>query len=106
MPSAPQSTPPPLPEGWVQEWDEDNQRAYFVETRTGAVQWRYPGDLGQSEKEREREREMDSESEKYNFHPSPRPLMFQDVYQECNTNTTSRPKKDSWRDDATNTSSK
>lgn len=68
MPSAPQSTPPPLPEGWVQEWDEDNQRAYFVETRTGAVQWRYPGDLGQSEKEREREREMDSESEKYNFH--------------------------------------
>ncbi|BCS20971.1 WW domain-containing protein [Aspergillus puulaauensis] len=93
MPSAhpaPQSTPPPLPEGWIQEWDKYHQRAYFVETKTGAAQWECPRDPRQSEKERE------SESEKHNLH---------DVYQQCNTNTTShRPKKDSWRYDATNTS--
>lgn len=65
---APQSTPPPLPEGWIQGWDEDNQRAYFVETKTGAVQWEYPGYPGQNEKERESEREMDCDSEKYNLH--------------------------------------
>ncbi|PKX93405.1 WW domain protein [Aspergillus novofumigatus IBT 16806] len=40
-PSTP-NPPPPLPHGWVQEWEPSLRRAYFVETATGRSQWETP----------------------------------------------------------------
>lgn len=34
--------PPPLPLGWIQEWEPSLRRAYFVETATGRSQWESP----------------------------------------------------------------
>ena len=34
--------PPPLPYGWVQEWEPSTRRAFFVETATGRSQWEAP----------------------------------------------------------------
>ncbi|KAL2797399.1 hypothetical protein BJX66DRAFT_335016 [Aspergillus keveii] len=41
--SRPVGPPPPLlPEGWVQVWDEEYQRAFFVNCATAAAQWEDP----------------------------------------------------------------
>jgi hypothetical protein len=40
--SRPVSQLPPLPEGWEQVWDEEYQRALFVNRATGAAQWEDP----------------------------------------------------------------
>ncbi|KAL4915410.1 hypothetical protein BDW62DRAFT_188635 [Aspergillus aurantiobrunneus] len=49
--SAPPHTPPPLPQGWVQKWDEQRQRAYFVDQNSGIAQWEYPTGSSKSSSE-------------------------------------------------------
>ncbi|KAL9038438.1 MAG: hypothetical protein Q9214_005281, partial [Letrouitia sp. 1 TL-2023] len=34
--------PPPLPPGWVAQWDQNSQRYYYVEQATGRTQWELP----------------------------------------------------------------
>ncbi|ODV76887.1 uncharacterized protein CANTADRAFT_8466 [Suhomyces tanzawaensis NRRL Y-17324] len=34
--------PPPLPPGWVAQWDDEYQRYFFVDTATGKSQWEPP----------------------------------------------------------------
>ncbi|KAI1418921.1 hypothetical protein F5Y12DRAFT_780625 [Xylaria sp. FL1777] len=34
---------PPLPQGWVPEWDQKYQRWYYAEEATGHTQWEAPG---------------------------------------------------------------
>lgn len=41
-PPAPYGPPPPMPSGWFQQWDQANQRAYYVEQATGRTQWDPP----------------------------------------------------------------
>ncbi|OJJ50672.1 hypothetical protein ASPZODRAFT_234263 [Penicilliopsis zonata CBS 506.65] len=41
-PAPPPGPPPPLPPGWYQEWDANNQRAFWVEEATGRSQWENP----------------------------------------------------------------
>ncbi|KAK2809222.1 hypothetical protein FQN50_004058 [Emmonsiellopsis sp. PD_5] len=38
----PPGYPPPLPEGWIQRWDQNYQRAYYVEQATGRPYWEAP----------------------------------------------------------------
>ncbi|KAL4976920.1 hypothetical protein BDW66DRAFT_46108 [Aspergillus desertorum] len=53
--SAPPSTrppsypPPPLPIGWIQEWEPSARRAFYVETATGRTEWTLPADVSYSE---------------------------------------------------------
>ncbi|KAL4804052.1 hypothetical protein BDV18DRAFT_35031 [Aspergillus unguis] len=41
----PQYPPPPLPIGWIQEWEPSARRAFFVETSTGRAEWTLPAEL-------------------------------------------------------------
>lgn len=34
--------PPPLPEGWIAQWDGIGRKYYFVQLATGASQWETP----------------------------------------------------------------
>ena len=34
--------PPPLPEGWIAQWDGMSRKYYFVQLSTGASQWETP----------------------------------------------------------------
>lgn len=34
---------PPLPPGWIAEWDPQDQRYIFVNQRTGERSWNHPG---------------------------------------------------------------
>ncbi|PGH12513.1 hypothetical protein AJ79_04257 [Helicocarpus griseus UAMH5409] len=38
----PPGYPPPLPVGWAQQWDQNYQRAYYVEQATGRPFWELP----------------------------------------------------------------
>ncbi|KAF1914207.1 hypothetical protein BDU57DRAFT_549431 [Ampelomyces quisqualis] len=44
-PPAPMGAPPPMPPGWVQQWDQNSQRWYYVEQATGRTQWDPPAHL-------------------------------------------------------------
>lgn len=33
---------PPLPPGWIAQWDNNSQRWYFLEQATGRTQWEHP----------------------------------------------------------------
>ncbi|KAJ5219594.1 hypothetical protein N7468_008798 [Penicillium chermesinum] len=37
-----QAPPPPLPQGWIQEWEPSTRRAFFVDTNSGRSQWEPP----------------------------------------------------------------
>ena len=37
-----QSGGPPLPPGWISQWDQNSQRYYFLEQATGRTQWEPP----------------------------------------------------------------
>ena len=41
-------TPPPVPQGWVAQWDEEYKRFFYVETATGQSQWEHPEEKAQS----------------------------------------------------------
>lgn len=42
-PPAPNSyTAPPLPPGWISQWDSASQRTYYLEQSTGRTQWEMP----------------------------------------------------------------
>ena len=34
--------PPPLPSGWIAQWDASSQKYYFVQLSTGVSQWDLP----------------------------------------------------------------
>ena len=34
--------PPPLPAGWIAQWDASSRKYYFVQLSTGASQWETP----------------------------------------------------------------
>ncbi len=34
--------PPPLPEGWIPQWDGNSKKYYFVQLSTGESQWDIP----------------------------------------------------------------
>lgn len=34
--------PPPLPQGWIAQWDGDSKKYYFVQLSTGMSQWETP----------------------------------------------------------------
>jgi hypothetical protein len=38
----PSFAPPPLPEGWIAQWDGISKKYYFVQLSTGATQWETP----------------------------------------------------------------
>ena len=38
----PSYAPPPLPEGWIAQWDGMSRKYYFVQLSTGASQWDTP----------------------------------------------------------------
>jgi hypothetical protein len=38
----PSYAPPPLPEGWIAQWDGMSRKYYFVQLSTGASQWETP----------------------------------------------------------------
>jgi hypothetical protein len=38
----PSFAPPPLPEGWIAQWDGMSKKYYFVQLSTGASQWDTP----------------------------------------------------------------
>jgi WW domain len=38
----PSFAPPPLPEGWIAQWDGVGRKYYFVQLSTGASQWELP----------------------------------------------------------------
>jgi hypothetical protein len=38
----PSFAPPPLPEGWIAQWDGMSKKYYFVQLSTGASQWETP----------------------------------------------------------------
>lgn len=38
----PSYAPPPLPEGWIAQWDGMSRKYYFVQLSTGASQWEIP----------------------------------------------------------------
>ncbi|KAF8245726.1 hypothetical protein K440DRAFT_384009 [Wilcoxina mikolae CBS 423.85] len=40
--SGPSVAPPPLPTGWIAQWDPSSQRYYFVQPSTGTTQWDIP----------------------------------------------------------------
>lgn len=44
-PPAPMGAPPPMPPGWIQQWDQNSQRWYYVEQATGRTQWDPPAHL-------------------------------------------------------------
>ncbi|KAI9370306.1 hypothetical protein BJX61DRAFT_515901 [Aspergillus egyptiacus] len=44
----PRHPPPPLPPGWIQKWDTYYQSAYFIEAKSGTVQWEVPGHEGEN----------------------------------------------------------
>ncbi|KAL8858804.1 MAG: hypothetical protein Q9178_004721 [Gyalolechia marmorata] len=33
---------PPLPQGWIAQWDQNSQRYYYLEPATGRTQWELP----------------------------------------------------------------
>lgn len=43
---APPGPPPPLPVGWIQEWEPGFRRAYYLEEATGRTQWETPFESG------------------------------------------------------------
>jgi hypothetical protein len=38
----PTFAPPPLPAGWIAQWDASSRKYYFVQLSTGASQWETP----------------------------------------------------------------
>jgi hypothetical protein len=36
--------PPPLPAGWIAQWDASSKQYYYVQLSTGASQWEKPRD--------------------------------------------------------------
>lgn len=50
MPPSPSSSdgptfaPPPLPPGWIAQWDSSSKKYYFVQLSTGVSQWETPTD--------------------------------------------------------------
>jgi hypothetical protein len=38
----PTFAPPPLPAGWIAQWDASSKKYYFVQLSTGASQWETP----------------------------------------------------------------
>ncbi|KAL4814966.1 hypothetical protein BDW67DRAFT_165035 [Aspergillus spinulosporus] len=48
----PSYPPPPLPIGWVQEWEPRARRAFYVETATGRSEWTLPADVSYGEASR------------------------------------------------------
>ncbi|AEO71496.1 uncharacterized protein THITE_2123926 [Thermothielavioides terrestris NRRL 8126] len=40
----PNFAPPPLPPGWIAQWDASSKKYYFVQLSTGASQWETPTD--------------------------------------------------------------
>jgi hypothetical protein len=38
----PSFAPPPLPAGWIAQWDASSKKYYFVQLSTGASQWETP----------------------------------------------------------------
>ena len=38
----PSFAPPPLPEGWIAQWDGMSKKYYYVQLSTGASQWETP----------------------------------------------------------------
>ncbi|RMD41186.1 hypothetical protein DV735_g3965, partial [Chaetothyriales sp. CBS 134920] len=41
-PQAGQASLPPLPPGWIAQWDQNSQRYFYVEQATGRTQWEAP----------------------------------------------------------------
>lgn len=41
-PPASYGAPPPMPPGWVSQWDQSSQRWYYIEHATGRSQWEPP----------------------------------------------------------------
>jgi hypothetical protein len=41
-PPAPYGAPPPMPPGWLAQWDQTNNRWYYVEQASGRSQWDPP----------------------------------------------------------------
>ncbi|KAL5045906.1 hypothetical protein BDW71DRAFT_183027 [Aspergillus fruticulosus] len=48
----PSYPPPPLPIGWIQEWEPRARRAFYVETATGRTEWTLPADVSYGEASR------------------------------------------------------
>ena len=48
----PSYPPPPLPIGWIQEWEPRARRAFYVETATGRSEWTLPDDVSYGEASR------------------------------------------------------
>ena len=42
--SGPTFAPPPLPAGWIAQWDGGSKKYYFVQLSTGVSQWDTPTD--------------------------------------------------------------
>lgn len=40
----PTFAPPPLPAGWIAQWDASSRKYYFVQLSTGASQWETPAE--------------------------------------------------------------
>ncbi|OKL63749.1 hypothetical protein UA08_00733 [Talaromyces atroroseus] len=40
--AGPSSPPPPLPEGWLAQWEGVSRKWYFVQRATGKSQWEIP----------------------------------------------------------------
>ncbi|KAH7026457.1 uncharacterized protein B0I36DRAFT_414950 [Microdochium trichocladiopsis] len=45
-PPAPYGAPPPMPPGWHAQWDQNQNRWYYVEQATGRSQWDPPAVIG------------------------------------------------------------
>ncbi|KAL4767978.1 hypothetical protein BDW60DRAFT_135324 [Aspergillus nidulans var. acristatus] len=48
----PSYPPPPLPIGWIQEWEPRARRAFYIETATGRSEWTLPADVSYGEASR------------------------------------------------------
>ena len=42
--AGPSFAPPPLPAGWIAQWDSGSRKYYFVQLSTGVSQWETPTD--------------------------------------------------------------
>lgn len=50
----PQYPPPPLPIGWIQEWEPSARRAFYVETTSCRAEWTLPADVFYGDNEQSR----------------------------------------------------
>ena len=46
MSEGPSHAPPPLPEGWIAQWDPQSGKYYFVELATRETRWEAPSAEG------------------------------------------------------------